>query len=263
MTNEELVSKIQAGERELITELWLQIERFVKQQAYKFASYERWSSVCASAGITDEDLYVAGYFALENAIEKYDADKDASFLTYFGNFYLKRAFYDELGLRSRGGKYSIKPNLLSLAKSIDEQVYEGKDGSARTLEDYLEDMSAQEAFADVEDALYNQQLHADLEEALASLRPRDAQILRDHYYNLLSPAEQSEKYKISLTNVRNIRMRALEILRKHYKLKNYRERFIGTTAFTSLQSWKDTGMSQQERIIIKLDEYERKLGLKG
>ena len=69
MTNEELVSKIQAGERELITELWLQIERFVKQQAYKFASYERWSSVCASAGITDEDLYVAGYFALENAIK--------------------------------------------------------------------------------------------------------------------------------------------------------------------------------------------------
>ena len=53
MTNEELVSKIQAGERELITELWLQIERFVKQQAYKFASYERWSSACASAGITD------------------------------------------------------------------------------------------------------------------------------------------------------------------------------------------------------------------
>ena len=173
MTNEELVSKIQAGERELITELWLQIERFVKQQAYKFASYERWSSVCASAGITDEDLYVAGYFALENAIEKYDADKEASFLTYFGNFYLKRAFYDELGWSNRGGKYSIKPELLSQAKSIDEQVYEGKDGSALTLEDLLEDESAQEAFADVEDALYSQQLHADLEEALASLRPRE------------------------------------------------------------------------------------------
>ncbi len=33
MTNEELVELIQGGERELLPELWAQVERFVAQQA--------------------------------------------------------------------------------------------------------------------------------------------------------------------------------------------------------------------------------------
>ena len=263
MTNEELVTKIQSGKTELMSELWTQVERFVRQQAYKFATGDRWSDLCKSAGLTDEDFYIVGYFALEKAVKEYDADREASFLTYFGNFHLKRAFYKELGVNNSGGKYRVKPNLLSQAESLDKQIFEGKDGNKLTLESHLADESAQEPFEQIEDVLYNQQLHADLEEALASLRPRDAQIIRDNYYNMLSLVEQEKKYGISKTRIRDIRQRALLLLRKHRKLKEYKARFIGSTNFTGYQAWKDSGMSQPERLVIIFDEYERRFNLKG
>ena len=260
MTNEELTMRIKAGETELMSELWLQIEKFVRQQAYKFANGDAWSGHCSAAGITHEDLYCAGYFALEPAVEYFDAEKGA-FLTVFG-FFLKNAFYKEIGVSKSDKVWRSVQDKLGPVQSLQDTLFTGKNGDEVTLESYIEDKNAQKAFDDVEDALYNQRLHEDLEEALKSLRPRDAAIIRDHYYNQLSADEQAKKYRLSSTRVSDIRFQALSLLRKHTKLQEYKSRFIGTTAFTSLRSWKDTGMSQQERFIIKLDEYERKLGLK-
>lgn len=260
MTNEELALKIKAGETELTSELWLQIEKFVRQQAYKFANGDAWSGHCSAAGITHEDLYCAGYFALEPAIEYFDIEKGA-FLTVFG-FFLKSAFYKEIGVSKSGKTWRSAQDKLGPVQSLQATLFTGKDGDEITLESHIEDENAQKAFDDVEDALYNQRLHEDLEEALKSLRPRDEAIIRDHYYNQLSADEQAKKYRLSSARVSDIRFRALSLLRKHAKLQEYRSRFLGSTNFTGFHAWKDSGMSQQERFVLKLEEYEELLGLK-
>ena len=66
MTNEELVKKIKDGQNELMSDLWAQIEPFVNLQAYKFVTGPQ-SENCARAGVEREDLFCAGYFALEPA----------------------------------------------------------------------------------------------------------------------------------------------------------------------------------------------------
>lgn len=260
MTNEELVIRIKAGEVELISELWLQVEKFVRLRAYNYASGQAWSERCRAAGITQDDLYCAGYFALEPAVKNYDPEKGA-FITLFG-FYLRKAFNEEIGMRKSEKEWREKPDALRSAISLEETVYTDKDGSDLSLEDILEDEQAQKPFNDIEDALYNQTLHNDLEAALNGLRPRDAQVIRDHYYNLLSPDEQAKKLGVSRSMVNNIRSRALLILRKHARLQEYRSRFLNSTALTGFTAWKETGMSQQERFVIKLEEYEEKFGLK-
>lgn len=260
MTNEELVMKIKAGENELISELWLQIERYIKQQAYKFANGNSWADRCHTVGVTQDDLYCVGYFALEPAIQGYTADR-GSFLTYF-TYYLKSAFYKEIGVRKSGNKWYTRNDALDSAQSLDAPIGQNKDGDEMLLSDTAEDENAKQAFDDTEDALYNQRLREDLETAINSLRPRDANIIRGRYYNLLKPEELSIKYNLSTSNVKRIQREALQILKRHSALQNYRERFIGTTAFSSYSAWKASGMSQQERIIIKLDELERELGLK-
>lgn len=260
MTNEELATRIKAGEVELISELWLQVEKFVRFRAYNYASGQAWSERCRAAGITQDDLYCAGYFALEPAVKNYDPEKGA-FMTIFG-FYLRKAFNEEVGVRKSGKDWYEKPDALRSAARLESMVYTDKDGDELSLEDMLEDEQAQKPFNDIEDALYNQALHNDLEAALNGLRPRDAQVIRDHYYNLLSPNEQAEKLGVSRSMINNIRSRALLILRKHVRLQEYRSRFLNSTAHTGFKAWKETGMSQQERFIIKLEEYEEKFGLK-
>lgn len=74
MTNEELAAKIQQGERELIPELWNQVEKFVSQQA----------GICARklegfGGATEEDMYQSGFLALVDAVDSFNPKEGMSF----------------------------------------------------------------------------------------------------------------------------------------------------------------------------------------
>ena len=63
MNNEDLAVKIQGGERELLPQLWEQVERFVRQQAYR--------RTCMGA-VDHEDLYQSGFLAVVKAVGSYD-----------------------------------------------------------------------------------------------------------------------------------------------------------------------------------------------
>lgn len=60
---EDLAVKIQGGERELLPQLWEQVERFVRQQAYR--------RTCMGA-VDHEDLYQSGFLAVVKAVGSYD-----------------------------------------------------------------------------------------------------------------------------------------------------------------------------------------------
>ncbi|MCP1110328.1 sigma factor [Ohessyouella blattaphilus] len=82
MSNEELVRDIQTGQQssEKMLLLWQQCEKFIIMIANK---YKRIAEV--------EDLTQEGYFALCQAVEKYDGTKEATFIHYLA-IWLKQTY---------------------------------------------------------------------------------------------------------------------------------------------------------------------------
>ena len=59
----------------------------------------------------------------------------------------------------------------------------GEDGSDTALGDLQEDPAAAHEFQQAENEIYNEELHAALEEALNKLADREADVIRRHYYS--------------------------------------------------------------------------------
>ena len=160
MTNEELAAAIQAGQRNLLPELWNQVERFVYQQAGKRAR-----ALNGYGGVTQEDLYQCGYFALLAAVETFTPGEGA-FICWLA-FALRNTFAEAAGYKSK------KRDPLNMAASLDMPL-ENEDGGTATLGDLQADENAAQDFENAEQGLWQEQLHAALENALAQL-PADGQ----------------------------------------------------------------------------------------
>ena len=120
MTNEELVALIQAGERDRLPELWDRVERFVASRANRLliAMGDR----AAVHGLEYGALYNSGYFALVDAVERYDPAKGMQFIGLFA-LCLKSAFAET------GGWRTSKRDPLNSAKSMDARLKEDDEGS--------------------------------------------------------------------------------------------------------------------------------------
>lgn len=169
MSNEELVARIQGGERDRLPELWAQVERFVAKQANR-----RLVLSGGLGGVEFGDLYNAGYLALAAAVDIYDPLAGMSFIGWLA-FHLKSAFAEAGGYRSR--KQARDP--IHRAGSLEAPVEEDSD---TTLGEFRADPGAAQAFEDVVNRLYQEQLGAALEEMLAALPGEQRDTLRRRYY---------------------------------------------------------------------------------
>ncbi len=113
MTNEELVARIQGGERARMGDLWEQVERFVSMQTGRRAR-----ALAGFGGVTEEDLYPSGYLALVAATGR-------SFVSWLA-LALKTAFAEATGYRTK------KRDPLSYSASLDMTL---DDESGATLGD--------------------------------------------------------------------------------------------------------------------------------
>ena len=77
MTNEELVTEIKAGrnEKENMTALWQQNEKFVRQKAHRYRFYA-----------DPDDLIQEGYIALYDAVQKFNLAAGTKFITFLSYF---------------------------------------------------------------------------------------------------------------------------------------------------------------------------------
>lgn len=258
MTNEELVQKIQDGQTELMLDLWLQVKGFICKIADSFSEI-RFKNRCALVGLTKEDLISEGYFVLYSAVKNYKPDQSSSFINYLARC-LNNKFYILLGMYASGRKWYDHADVLSKSISIDKTVFEDKDGSTTTVENYIPDKSAEEKMQAIENADYIENLHSDLEIAMNSLRPREAQVIKNYYYNDISLSRQAESFNCSVSTITQIKNEALFSLRRHKALQVYRDELIDTMAYhTGLDNFKNTRTSATERIVLKLDAYEREL----
>lgn len=176
MTNEELVALIQAGERDRLPELWGQVERFVAFQANKRIKALALSGI--KSGVEYNDLYHSGYIALVGAVDTYDPEPGASFITWLV-FYLKTAFAEAGGYRTK--RQARDP--LRLALSMDAPVKAGADdGDKAAFGDFIPDPKAAQALRDVDDSICRAQTRQAVQRALEQLPVAERLAVKAYYY---------------------------------------------------------------------------------
>ena len=158
MSNEELAVLIQSGQRELLPELWQQVERFARWRADKLAG-----KLNGRCGIMAEDLYQCGYLALVSAVHSFCIEKEGSFLGWL-DFYLKKEYAALGGWLTERQKNDPLNNAVSLDVSVDA---ENEDSS--TLGELQSDPVAEEAFLDIEEQDRIQRLHSVIETLLQEM----------------------------------------------------------------------------------------------
>ena len=129
----------------------------------------------ASYALEFDDLYNSGYIALVAATDSYGPEAGALFITWFA-MHLKTAFAEAGGWRTRRQKQDPLNNSTSMDKPI------GEEDDGGTLGDFIPDPSAVQAFQDVEERLYLEQLHAALERAMGTLEADEEAFIRARYY---------------------------------------------------------------------------------
>lgn len=242
MTNEELVALIQGGERDRLPELWGQVERFVAAQARK-----RLALSGSMGGVEFGDLYNAGYIALVAAVDTYDPLAGKAFVGWLA-LALKTAFAEAGGYRSQ--KQALDP--LHQSGSLDVPI--GEDEGGDTLGDFQADPQAVQAFEDVEQKVYREQLHTAMEAALDALPVRQRDTLRGRFYQSHTLEEIAAAEGVHKETVRQWQMKGLQALRQHRELQQFVEERTPYYLHVGVAEFQRTGESAVERIVIRREQ---------
>jgi RNA polymerase sigma factor (sigma-70 family) len=242
MSNEELVAEIQAGAVERMGELWEQVKGLVAWKArHVMTGLENWGD---PRGVELDDLVQTGYLALVKAVESYEQTGGA-FSTWL-LFYLKTAFAEVTGRRTE--KSNMEP--LNQALSLDKPLGDEADGA--TFGDLVPDHKAAATLTAVEEMVWLEQLREAMEGVLAELPEEQTGVLRQRYYGQQTLAATAQRMGTTAEEVRKLEGKGLKALR-HYKLANRIRPFYDFDYYagTGLSAFRNSGMSVQERYLIK------------
>lgn len=244
MTNDELVALIQAGERDRLPELWEQVERFVASRANRLL--HAMGDRAAAHGLEYNDLYNSGYFALVDAVERYDPAQGMQFIGLLA-LCLKSAFAEA------GGWRTSKRDPLNSSKSLDARLKEDDEGSG-AFGDFIPDPRAAQALQDVEEQQYQEQLHAALERALGALEADEEAVIRARYY-------QGRTLEETGPQARKLESRAFVKLRRpqvRRELEQFIEQCTPYYLRVGVQTFQNTGESAVERILFMREQMREK-----
>lgn len=244
MSNEELVSLIQAGETERIPELWEQVERLVKKRAWLMLMEINRPT------IEVDDLVQSGFISFLYAVERYDPAEGAKFSTYLC-LCLKNAFGECLGIRTE--KQKLDP--INWAVSLSRPLADDKDSGK--LFDIVPDPDADIPMETVEEKLWHESLREAMEKALSAIPEQYADVLRMRHYQGLTLAEVGEIRGVAAERVRQMESKGLRLLRQPKNACNlfpfYQHDFYSHTGLTA---FRQSGLTVQERYLIAVEEQQ-------
>lgn len=247
MTNEELVAEIRNGKKEYCLQLWEQVERFITIKARDY-----FATLYANRGITVEDLQQAGYLALMDAVRTYSADRGANFISFL-SYWLHNRFSEAAGLRT--DRTAADP--LNNSVSLDAPIGEDQDG---TLSDIQAD--PRDNVAEAETRVYLQQLRADLEKALDSLGPNEADAIRQRFFQGKTLKEAAEERGVSLDLIRQREAKGLRMLRRSARRNGLDAYVESRTPYYKKTSFHISHTSPVEELAMLRErlrlEYERR-----
>lgn len=240
MTNEEFVSLIQGGDQSKLSDLWMQVEKFVALKAHQRIELSKGAGL---GGAEFEDLYNSGYLALVAAAETYDPDAGRSFIGWL-SVALKTAFAEAGGYRSL--KQARDP--IHRAGSLDSPV--GEDGDT-TIGELIADPRAHQDFQNAEDRLYLEQLHDALEKAMELLPAQQSDTIRRRFYENQSLDEIAAVEGVCGETVRLRQMKGLRTLRDQQELQRFVEERTPYYMRVGVADFQRTGESAVERIVFR------------
>lgn len=250
MSNEELVAAIRAGAVERIPELWEQLEKLVMWKAIRVMHSMEINGNTCRGGVEFEDLVHSGYPALVAAVETYDQSQESKFSTWF-MFYLKTAFAETAGYRTKAGRKEPLNNALSMDKPLSDEA------DSDLFGDYIPDPQATAGMQSVEEKYWHEQLCEAVDTAMAGLSDDQREIIQLRYYQDMTLKEIAEQQGISFERVRQKECKALRELRKPKHACNLISFFdFNYYCSTSLDAFNRTGMSIQEKYLI-VQEYRK------
>lgn len=246
MSNEELVAAIQQGRTELMDMLWNQVSAFVYRMARSAIS-----RTPLGHGCTIEDLQQSGYLALASAVETYDPEK-SSFLTWLG-YYLKTEF------ALAGGYHGTKRNPLDDAVSLDAPLSSGDAEEGGTLYDVVASQQTDggSGYADVEERIYTEQLHAALDRAIQELPIEQAAVLRGKYWRGVRSCDLAAAEGVPATLVRYREREGLRHLRQRSHANGLAQFLAENTDYSGrsgLAQFRRSGVSSVEREVLRREE---------
>lgn len=185
-----------------------------------------------------EDLIQSGYEALVYTLQMYDSEK-GGFLTYLG-YALHRAFRDAAG-------YRRKRDAFLRCRSLDDPIVFDNDDDF-VLADIIEDPSAAAAFNAADRRIFNEQLHAALEIALAQINEQDSDTLRCIYYDSKTLDAIAKERNVSKERIRQRSAHGLRGLR-HCKQMEALRQFLDYATPSKIGGMRPT----ESAVIIRED----------
>lgn len=244
MTNEELAVAINNGADELIPTLWEQVRKYAHMRASQA------SPRLAGAGVTVEDLEQQAFLSMLDAVRYFDSEKGSSFIGVFDTC-LKTEF------AAAGGYRTSRRNPLNESISLDAPVAGGEDGDTElTYLDTVRDGSAENAFEEVENGIYNDQLHAAIDAELDRLTPTRAEVIRATYWRGETQPTIAEELGCSGSNVHRLLREGIEDLRRGSsarRLKQFLDDEVDMYGGTGLGAFRRRG-SAVEAAVVRRDE---------
>lgn len=255
-TNAALAALAVTGNSYALGQLWELNKGLLRSMFWKW--YPAHKAQADDHGLTADDFEQEGFFAVQHAAQTYDPAQGAftTWLTAAMQRQIQRTLTNGHARNVTGedGKlHTTSADPLNHCTSLDVPL-DDEDGGAATLGDLKEDATAAAELDAVEDKLFQEQLHSALEEALAKLTDREADVLRRRYYQQQPLREVGEAYGVAWSRAQQVEKAAMRKLRRNPALCRFHDEVIQHHAYrgTSFGSWQYSG-SVEEHLVEYLE----------
>lgn len=206
-----LVSEIKNGNSDLLPALWEAVENFIRFKASRRMKIMLANDTQPLRGNELDDYVQQGFLALMDAIEGFDPENGANFTTYLW-YHLKRAFREVDGIRT------AKRDGLHKADSLNEQAYNDDEKDSGEKIYTVPDPVAEDAYLDIENRIFNEDLHKALLKAVDALPLVKREIIKARYFEGRTQKEIADSRGVSAERVRQNEREALREMRRKAKI---------------------------------------------
>ena len=255
-TNAALAALAATGNSYALGQLWELNKGLLRSMFWKW--YPAHKAQADAHGLTADDFEQEGFFAVQHAAQTYDPAQGAftTWLTAAMQRQIQRTLTNGHARNvtgEDGRQHTTSADLLNHCTSLDVPL-DDEDGGSATLGDLKEDATAAAELDAVEDKLFQEQLHSALEEALAKLTDREADVLRRRYYQQQPLREVGEAYGVAWSRAQQVEKAAMRKLRRNPALCRFHDEVIQHHAYrgTSFGSWQYSG-SVEEHLVEYLE----------